>query len=99
MLFMLLNILPHFLLQFFFSYFPPLKPRCILWSKKYSNIIILTLQKWTLKIRNVRFIQGINWITMVQIKISESDPSWVVLLVGVSSRKAKVAGLISGQGT
>ena len=26
MLFMLLNILPHILLQFFFSYFPPLKP-------------------------------------------------------------------------
>ena len=23
---------PHFLLQNFFSYFPPLKPRCILWS-------------------------------------------------------------------
>ena len=23
---------PHFLLQKFFSYFPPLKPRCILWS-------------------------------------------------------------------
>ena len=23
---------PHFLLQFFFSYFPPLKPRYILWS-------------------------------------------------------------------
>ena len=34
---MLLNILPHFLLQNFFSYFPPLKPRCILWSEKYSN--------------------------------------------------------------
>ena len=23
---------PHFLLQIFFSYFPPLKPRCVLWS-------------------------------------------------------------------
>ena len=23
---------PHFLLQIFFSYFPPLKPRCFLWS-------------------------------------------------------------------
>ena len=23
---------PHFLLQNFFSYFPPLKPRCVLWS-------------------------------------------------------------------
>ena len=36
MLFMLLNILPHFLLQKFFSYFP-LKPRCILWSEKYGK--------------------------------------------------------------
>ena len=33
-LFMLLSILPHFLFQFFFSYFPPLKCRCILWSEK-----------------------------------------------------------------
>ena len=23
---------PHFLLQIFFPYFPPLKPRCVLWS-------------------------------------------------------------------
>ena len=23
---------PHFLLRNFFSYFPPLKPRCVLWS-------------------------------------------------------------------
>ena len=37
MLFMLLNILHHFLLQHFFPYFPPLKPRCVLWSKKYGN--------------------------------------------------------------
>ena len=37
MLFMLLNILPHFLLQNFFSYFPPLKPRYVLWSEKYGN--------------------------------------------------------------
>ena len=37
MLFMLLNILPHFLLQNLFSYFPPLKPRCVLWSEKYGN--------------------------------------------------------------
>ena len=37
MLFMLLNILPHFLLQNCFSYFPPLKPRCVLWSEKYGN--------------------------------------------------------------
>ena len=29
---MLLNNWPHFLLQKFFSYFPPLKPRCILRS-------------------------------------------------------------------
>ena len=35
MLFMLLNILPHFLLQNFFSYFLP--PRCVLRSKKYGN--------------------------------------------------------------
>ena len=36
----LLNILPHFLLQKIFSYFPPLKPRCVLWSKNmiYSFI-------------------------------------------------------------
>ena len=32
MLFMLLNILPHFLVQNFVPYFPPLKPRCVLWS-------------------------------------------------------------------
>ena len=36
MLFMLFNILPHFLLQNFFSYFLPLKPRCVVWSEKYS---------------------------------------------------------------
>ena len=35
-LFMLLNILPHFLLQILFSYFPPLKPRCVLWYEKYG---------------------------------------------------------------
>ena len=35
---------PHFLLQNLFSYFPPLKPRCVLWSgalyspKKYGTI-------------------------------------------------------------
>ena len=29
-LFMLLNILPHFLFQNVFSYFPPLKSRCVL---------------------------------------------------------------------
>ena len=28
---------PHFLLQIVFPYFPPLKPRCILWSKKYGK--------------------------------------------------------------
>ena len=38
MLFMLLSILPHFLLQKFFSYFPPLKPRCVFWSEKYSML-------------------------------------------------------------
>ena len=32
MLFMLLYIL-HFLFQIFFSYFLPLKPRCVLWSE------------------------------------------------------------------
>ena len=32
---MLLNILPHFLLQNFFPYFP-LKPRCVLWSDKHG---------------------------------------------------------------
>ena len=39
MLFMLLNILPHFLLQNFFPCFPSLKPRCVLWSKKYGNLL------------------------------------------------------------
>ena len=34
---MLLNILTHFLLQKFFSFFPPLKLRCILWSE---NMVI-----------------------------------------------------------
>ena len=33
--YLLLNILPHFLLQIFFSYFP-LKPRCVLLSEKYG---------------------------------------------------------------
>ena len=37
LLFMLLNILPHFLLQIFFSYFPPLKPWCILWTEKQGT--------------------------------------------------------------
>ena len=37
-LFMLLDILPHFLLQNFFRYFPPPKRRCILWSKKYGIV-------------------------------------------------------------
>ena len=36
-LFMLLNILPHFLLQNFFSCFRPLKPTCVLWSEKYGT--------------------------------------------------------------
>ena len=40
MLFMLLNILLHFWLQKFFPYFSPLKPRCILWSKKYGKSFI-----------------------------------------------------------
>ena len=38
MLFMFLNILPHFLLQNFFPYFP-LKPRCVLWSEKYGRYL------------------------------------------------------------
>ena len=33
LLFMLLNMLPHFLLQTFSPYFP-LKPSCVLWSEK-----------------------------------------------------------------
>ena len=37
MLLMLLNILPHFLLQNFFPYYSPLKPRCVLWSEKYGS--------------------------------------------------------------
>ena len=40
MIFMLLNILPHFLLQKCFSYFPPLKPRCILWSEIYGTYFL-----------------------------------------------------------
>ena len=40
MLFVLLNILPHFLLQVFFSYFP-LNSRCILWSEKYGALCLL----------------------------------------------------------
>ena len=39
MLLMLLNIFPHFLLQIVFSYFPPLKPRWVLWSEKYSSYL------------------------------------------------------------
>ena len=35
-MYVLLNILPHFLPQNFFSYFPPVKSRCIVWSKKYG---------------------------------------------------------------
>ena len=37
---MLLNILPQFLLQNLFSYFPPLKPSCVFWSEKYSNYLV-----------------------------------------------------------
>ena len=41
---------PHFLLQIFFSYFPPLKPRCVLWSgASYSP-------KNTVVIRDVIYI-------------------------------------------
>ena len=29
---------PHILLQKFFSYFPPLKPRCVLWSSASHNL-------------------------------------------------------------
>ena len=36
-LFVLLNILPHFLLQNIFSYFPPLKPKCVLGSETYGK--------------------------------------------------------------
>ena len=48
MLLMLLNILPHFLLQKFFSYFPPLKLRCVLWSAaSYSlkNTVFYKIQE------------------------------------------------------
>ena len=34
---MLLNILPHSLLQNLFFYFPSLKPRCVLWSENHGN--------------------------------------------------------------
>ena len=44
MLFMLLNILPHFLLRNIFPYFPPLKPRCVLGSKKYGNTFWLNTE-------------------------------------------------------
>ena len=27
----------------FFSYFPPLKPRCILWSEKYGMFVFMQL--------------------------------------------------------
>ena len=45
MFFMLLNILPHFLLPNFFSYFPPLKPRCVLWSEKYGKSFFKSSKK------------------------------------------------------
>ena len=41
---MLLNILPHFLLQNFFSYFPLLQPKCVFWSEKYGIWQHLPLQ-------------------------------------------------------
>ena len=41
---MLLNILPHFLLQNFVSYFPLLQPKCVFWSEKYGIWQHLPLQ-------------------------------------------------------
>ena len=56
MLFMLLNILPHFLLQKFFSYFL-LKPRCVLWSEKYGRSMVGELA-WGSKCRCTHQCQG-----------------------------------------
>ena len=30
----------------FFSYFPPLKPRCVLWSEKYGTFSSLTFSSY-----------------------------------------------------
>ena len=49
MLLTLWNILPHFLLQNFFSYFPSLKPRCIFWSEKCGIFF-----KWRIVLRTVK---------------------------------------------
>ena len=54
--YLLLNILLHFLLQNFFSYFPPLKPRCVLWSEKYGKCLCsLPTQRGILR---QRFLQA-----------------------------------------
>ena len=45
---MLLNILPHFLLQNFFSYFPSLTPGCFLWSgvsHSLKNVVVCVCHK------------------------------------------------------
>ena len=63
---------PHFLLQIFFSYFPPLKPRCILWSgvsyspKNTVYIHMLTVALFTIaKIRKQpkcpSIVEWIKW--------------------------------------
>ena len=41
---------PHFLLQNFFSYFPPLKPRCVLWSAACHSPKIMVITKISHKI-------------------------------------------------
>ena len=47
---------PHFLLQIFFSYFPPLKPRCVLWSsasyslKNTVNLFGFLFPSWVLNL-------------------------------------------------
>ena len=57
-----INILPHFLFQNFFSYFPPLKPRCVLWSKNmvYSPLIVLS------------YIQSVYYTLIYKVCVSKS---------------------------
>ena len=57
---MLLNIL-HFFASKFFAYFPPLKPRCVLWSEKYSNsVLYITCEPKNLRNHLIKAYHFIN---------------------------------------
>ena len=57
MLFMLLTILPYFLLQIFFPCFPPLKARCVLWSEKYGSYFLEAQHMKEMEISNKNLLK------------------------------------------